>query len=166
MPLKKIKIKILFIHNERRKPPVSSLRQNYFIASFGFHRKRQTWQREEEEEEEEGRTPCLFPDRLKIGGRRRRHTVQPGCGSIIISQPLLLLLLPMKRGMHRAGQAGRRGGGGRSNLDVLGLHHLGKRLLHSEGGEARGGVMSPALGHQLQHGSKALRKNRQHAVRR
>lgn len=32
-----------------------------------------------------------------------------------------------------------------SDLDVLGLHHLGERLLHSENGEAGGGVMSPAL---------------------
>lgn len=32
-----------------------------------------------------------------------------------------------------------------SDLDVLGLHHLGERLLHSEDGEAGGGVMSPAL---------------------
>lgn len=44
-----------------------------------------------------------------------------------------------------------------SDLDVLGLHHLGERLLHSEDGEAGGGVMSPALWHQLQHGPEALR---------
>lgn len=32
-----------------------------------------------------------------------------------------------------------------SDLDVLGLHHLGERLLYSEDGEAGGGVMSPTL---------------------
>lgn len=52
------------------------------------------------------------------------------------------------------------GGGGRSDLDVLGLHHLGERLLDSEDGEAGGGVVGPALGHQLQHGPEALREKR------
>lgn len=42
-----------------------------------------------------------------------------------------------------AGRGG--GGGGRSDLDVLRLHHLGEGLLHSKDGEAGGGVMSPTF---------------------
>lgn len=46
--------------------------------------------------------------------------------------------------------------GGRSDFDVLWLHHLGQGLLHSEDGEAGGGVEGPTLWHQLQHGAKTL----------
>lgn len=42
-------------------------------------------------------------------------------------------------------EGGRGGGGSSSDLHVLGLHHLGERLLHSEDGEAGGGVLGPAL---------------------
>lgn len=43
----------------------------------------------------------------------------------------------------RVEEAEDRGAG--SDLDVLGLHHLGERLFHSEDGESGGGVMGPAL---------------------
>lgn len=45
---------------------------------------------------------------------------------------------------------------GRSDFDVLGLHHLSESLLHPQDGEAGGGVKSPTLGHQLQHGTETL----------
>lgn len=45
---------------------------------------------------------------------------------------------------------------GRSHFDVLGLHHLSEGLLHPQDGEAGGGVESPTLGHQLQHGTETL----------
>lgn len=43
-----------------------------------------------------------------------------------------------------------------SDLHVLGLHHLGQRLLDPQRGEPGGRVVGPALGHELQHGAQAL----------
>lgn len=117
-----------------------------------------------QEEEEEGLHVCF---QAEGGGRRRRRQFSPEEGPCsCISQLLLLFLLLMKEGV-RSGpvcqvslvvEAVLRGGGrgGRSDLDVLGLHHFGECLLDSEDGEAGCRVLGPTLGHQLQHGPKAL----------
>lgn len=66
-----------------------------------------------------------------------------------------LRLHPKKSEVLGLGGALRRSSG-RSDFDVLWLHHLGQGLLHSEDGEAGGGVKGPTLWHQLQHGTKTL----------
>lgn len=70
--------------------------------------------------------------------------------SLVKSRPVCQVRLAVEVVLRGGGR------GGRSDLDVLGLHHFGERLLDSEDGEAGRRVLGPTLGHQLQHGPKAL----------
>lgn len=48
-----------------------------------------------------------------------------------------------------------------SQFNVLRLGHLGERLLHPQGGQTRGRIVSPTLGHQFTHLPQTLDKHTQ-----
>lgn len=48
-----------------------------------------------------------------------------------------------------------------SQFNVLRLGHLGERLLHPQGGQTRGRIVSPTLGHQFTHQPQTLDKHTQ-----